>query len=230
MRNLASLAFTVLVLTLTACASSPRDRSDMTAVTPVSITELDGDLGGADYRIGVSDLLRVSVFQVPDLSFDELRVDSSGNIHMPLIGAVRAEGRTAAELARVMTDELGSQFLRNPQVVITVTEAANQKVTVDGAVTKPGVYTMRGRTTLMQAVAMAEGPSRTADLRSLAVFRRTEQGRMVAVFDLTAIRNGTAEDPVILGDDIIIVDTSRLNKAMLDVLQALPGLAVFAYF
>lgn len=204
----------------------------MTAAAPVSITDLEAGLVGddIDYRIGPSDLLRISVFQVPDLSFEEIRVDASGNIHMPLIGELRASGRTPAELADDMAAVLGQRFLQNPQVAIAVTEASNQKVTVDGAVTKPGVYSMRGRTTLLQAVAMAEGPSRTANLSSLAVFRRGEHGQMVAVFDLTAIRNGTAADPVILGDDIIVVDTSRLGRAMQDVLQALPGLAVFAYF
>ena len=112
---------------------------------------------------------------------------------------------------------------------MTVSEAASQKITVDGAVTKPGVYKMNGRTTLMQAVAMAEGPTRVADLESVAVFRTSGGRRMVAVFDLRAIRGGHAQDPVLFGDDVVVVDTSRLNANIRDALQALPGLAVFAY-
>lgn len=232
MRNLRNFASLALLVGVAACTSSPRDVTTATVATPVSSAELESTQRreNSDYRIGATDLLRVSVFQVPDLSFDELRVDASGNIQMPLIGQVRAAGLTPGELSAVLTERLGARYLRNPQVSITVTEAASQKVTIDGAVNKPGVYAMRGQTTLLQAVAMAEGPARTANLERLAIFRQGEQGRMVAVFDLSAIRSGTAEDPLIQGDDIIVVDTSRLSRTMQDVLQALPGLAVFAYF
>ena len=88
---------------------------------------------------------------------------------------------------------------------------------------------MHGRTTLVQAVAMAEGATRVADLRKVAVFRDTPDGRMVALYDLREIRGGRLEDPTLRGDDIVVVDTSRLNAALRDVIQALPGLAVFAY-
>jgi polysaccharide export outer membrane protein len=108
-------------------------------------------------------------------------------------------------------------------------EAASQKITVDGAVTKPGVYLMRGRTTLLQAIAMAEGPSRTAALDTVAVFRTVDGRRMAAVFNLADIRAGRTEDPVMLGDDIVVVDTSRTSVALREMLAALPALSVFAY-
>lgn len=181
------------------------------------------------YRIGPADKLALRVFQVEDLSFDEIFVDASGNLQLPLLGSVQAAGLTPAELSEDIERRLAERYLRNPQVVVTVTEAASQKITVDGAVTKPGVYEMRGRTTLMQAVAMAEGPTRVAALDSVAVFRTVEGRRMVAVFDLQAIRGGQAEDPIVLGDDVIVVDTSRLNANIREILQALPGLAVFGY-
>src|SRR5690606_17470064 len=181
----------------------------------------------ADYRIGPSDKLALRVYQVPDLSFDEIFVDASGHLQLPLLGSVQAAGHTPAELSEEVERRLGERLLRNPQVVVTVLEAASQKITVDGAVTKPGVYEMRGRTTLMQAVAMAEGPSRVADLTQVAVFRTVDGQRLVAMFDLKAIREGRAEDPVVLGDDIVVVDTSRLSTVMREVVGALPALAIF---
>lgn len=181
------------------------------------------------YRIGPGDALRVSVFQVPDLSFDEVSVDASGDMQMPLIGSVRAAGNTPEELSTELGNRLRGQYLRNPQVSVTVVRAASQKVTVDGAVAKPGVYEMRGRVTLLQAVAMAEGPTRVADVSQVAVFRTTDGRRMVAVYDLQQIRAGQLEDPYMQGDDIVVVDTSRLSVIMRDVIQALPGLGVFAY-
>jgi polysaccharide export outer membrane protein len=54
--------------------------------------------------------------------------------------------------------------------------------------------------------------------------------RSVALFDLTAIRQGRASDPQVLGDDVIVVDTSRLSSALREVVGALPALSAFAYF
>ena len=183
-----------------------------------------------NYRLGPTDLLRIATFQVPDLSFEEIRVDAAGNIDMPLIGTLRAAGLTPGELADEMERRLAVRYLRNPQVNVTVSQAASQKVTVDGAVTKPGVYEMRGRTTLVQAIAMAEGPTRVADLEHVVVFRTVEGRRMAAVFDLKSIRAGEMSDPFLNGDDIVVVDTSRTSQMIREVLAALPGLAVFGYF
>lgn len=221
-------------LFLAGCNGEARiDPANMTAaalVDPYALADQGRtSIQGADYQIGSADLLNITVFQVPELSFSGLRVDSSGSIQMPLIGAVRAEGLTPQALSNELARLLSVRYLRDPQVTVTVAEAANQKVTVDGAVSKPGVYNMRGRTTLMQAVAMAEGPLRTADTRKVAVFRTTEQGRMVAVFDLSAIRAGQAEDPVLLGDDIVVVDTSRLSLAVRDIVSALPAAGAIFY-
>jgi len=181
------------------------------------------------YRIGPSDKLSLTVFQVADLSFQEIFVDASGKLQLPLLGSVQAAGLTPAELSADLERRLGERYLRNPRVSVSVSEAASQKITVDGAVTKPGVYQMRGRTTLLQAVAMAEGGTQIADLKKVAVFRSVEGRRMIAVFDLAAIRRGQASDPVVLGDDIIVVDTSRLNARYRDIIAIIPALTVFAY-
>lgn len=228
MRHLPLMSTFLLVA---ACASSPRTAalpSVATTVDPATLASMPG--ADADYRIGPSDLLRLTVFQVPELSFNEIRVDASGNLQLPLIGSVRAAGQTPAELSRQLEGLLGERYLRDPRVSLTVAESYSQKVTVDGAVTKPGVYKMQGRTTLLQAIAMAEGPTKTAEIRGVAVFRTVDSRRMVAIFDLAAIRGGQSPDPELQGDDIIVVDTSRLNAAMREVVAALPGLAAFAYF
>lgn len=221
-----------LVALLTSACGGPRmDVGQMTAAEPVDLQSIQTvAVAPTEYRIGVGDKLNVRVFQVADLSFDELVVDTSGNIQMPLIGAVSGAGRTAGEMSIEIAERLSAQYLRNPQVTVTVTEAASQKVTIDGAVTKPGVYEMRGSTSLLQAVAMAEGPTRVADLSKVAVFRTIDGRRSVALFDLGAIRQGRAPDPQVLGDDVIVVDTSRLNSALREVVGAVPALAVFRFF
>lgn len=219
-----------VIVGLAGCASEGRSVAETTAastIDPSAMLSQSSRVEPEHYLIGPTDVLKISVFQVPDLSFDELRVDSSGNIQMPLIGTIHAEDLTPGQLSETLREQLGARYLQNPQVSVSVVESASQKVTVDGDVTKPGVYEMRGRTSLVQAIAMAEGPTRTADLSSVAVFRMVNGQRMVAVFDLRAIRNGAMEDPIILGDDVVVVDRSRLNAAMREILSAVPALAIF---
>lgn len=218
-------------LLVAGCGGPRMDINEMTAARAVDLAAIQTVTAPVEeYRIGVGDKLDVRVFQVADLSFAELVVDTSGNINMPLIGAVRGAGRTAGEMSADIASRLAVQYLRDPQVTVTIKEAANQKITVDGAVTKPGVYETRGSTSLLQAVAMAEGPTRVADLTKVAVFRSIDGRRSVAIFDLSAIRQGRASDPQILGDDVIVVDTSRLSSALREAVGALPALAAFAYF
>lgn len=231
MKRLSTLALVILAIMLAGCGGPRMDVGQMTAAEPVDLRSVQPVAAApADYRIGVGDKLNVRVFQVEDLSFDDLVVDTSGNIQLPLIGAVRGAGRTAVEMSTDIAVRLAAQYLRDPQVTVTVKEAASQKITVDGAVTKPGVYEMRGSTSLLQAVAMAEGPTRVADLTKVAVFRTIEGRRSVALFDLSAIRQGRASDPQVLGDDVIVVDTSRLSSTLREVVGALPAFAAFAYF
>lgn len=224
------LAF-LMAACLAACGGPRMNLAEMTAAQPTNLQEVVAPTSPqGEYRIGVGDKINVRVFQVPDLSFDNLVIDTSGNVQMPLIGAVRGAGRTPGEMSTDIAERLSAQYLRDPQVTVTVTEAASQKITVDGAVTKPGVYEMRGSTSLLQAVAMAEGPTRVADLTKVAVFRTIDGRRSVALFDLAAIRQGRASDPQVLGDDVIVVDTSRLNSALREVVGAVPALAIFRFF
>ena len=226
-----SLLLVLAAVLMAGCGGPRMNIDEMTAAQPVDLQSVQVvATTPTEYRIGVGDKLDVRVFQVEDLSFEELVVDTSGNINMPLIGAVRGSGRTAGEMSTEIAVRLAAQYLRDPQVTVTVKEAASQKITVDGAVTKPGVYEMRGSTSLLQAVAMAEGPTRVADLTKVAVFRTIEGRRSVALFDLSAIRQGRASDPQVLGDDVIVLDTSRLSSALREVVGALPALATFAYF
>lgn len=223
-----SLLSILAAVMLAGCGGPRMDISEMTAAQPVDLQAVSTVAAApAEYRIGVGDKLDVRVFQVADLSFAELVVDTSGNINMPLIGAVRSAGRTAGEMSSDIAARLAARYLRDPQVTVTVKEAANQKITVDGAVTRPGVYEMRGSTSLLQAVAMAEGPTAIADLTKVAVFRTVAGQRSVAVFDLASIRQGRTTDPQVFGDDVIVVDTSRLSSTLRNLVGVIPALAVF---
>lgn len=225
---------TLAALVLGACGGRSIDPAEMSAATVAHPLEMQRGAGSeaikADYQIGAGDLLQLTVFQVEDLSFEQIRVDAAGNLQLPLLGSVPAAGHTPAELSSEIARRLAVSYLRDPQVSVVVREAASQKITIDGAVTKPGVYEMQGRTTLLQAVAMAEGPQRTANLSRVAVFRSIGGERKVAVFDLQAIRQGRMDDPVMFGDDVVVVDSSQTSVLFRDFLTIFPTLGVFATY
>src|SRR3546814_3641561 len=93
-----------------------------------------------------------------------LPVDASGNILFPLSGQVSVSGKTSTELSNAIAERLGERYLVDPQVSTIVSTSASQNVTVEGAVNKPGDFPLQGPTTLLQAMALSEGPTQTAKL------------------------------------------------------------------
>lgn len=204
---------------------------DAVALSPETPPTAAGGSARYEYVIGPQDTLDVSVFQVKDLTLEKLQVDGSGRILLPLIGTVIASGKTAPELAIEIANRLRGKFIQDPQVVVMVRDAASQRVTVDGAVVKPGVYPLLGPTTLLQAVALAQGPdNKYANLRRVILFRVENGKRTTLVYNLTDIRSGRADDPDIQPNDVVIVDGSNVKGAWREVLGALPGLAIFRPF
>ncbi|MFN3943486.1 MAG: polysaccharide biosynthesis/export family protein [Allosphingosinicella sp.] len=179
--------------------------------------------------IGPRDKIRVTVFQVEDLS-GEFNVEANGTINYPLIGQVTAQGKTSSELAQHLAQRLGERHLRSPNVQVAILEATEQTITVDGSVRQPGVVTIRGTSSLIQAVAAARGTSEDANPRRVLVFRTINGQRMAAAFDLQDIRRGQAEDPPIYGNDIIVVDGSRGRALFRDALATIPILGLFRPF
>lgn len=179
-----------------------------------------------DYRIGAQDLLEISVFGVPDLS-RTVRVNSNGQISLPLLGGLMAGGMTIPELENTIASKLGGSYLQNPQVSVFVKEFTSQRVTLEGAVGKPGIYPITGRTSLLQAIAMAEGLDPLADLGGVVVFRQINGQRMAAVFDMREIRSGRGVDPQVYGDDIIVVEQSGSKTALRQFLEVIPALGLF---
>jgi len=183
----------------------------------------------AEYRIGPLDSLDITVFQIQDLSLKKVQVDSRGQLRLPLIGTVTAGGRTAAELSADIAARLGEKYLQNPEVSVVVVEALSQKVSVEGAVNEAGVFPLKGRTGLMEAVAEAKGESRTGNPRRVAIVRTVDGAPHAAQFDLLAIRAGRARDPEVMAGDTVVVDGSRRGMLWRNLVETLPALIVFSY-
>lgn len=185
-----------------------------------------GKNDASDYKIAPLDVLEVSVFGVKDLD-RTVQVSSTGMITMPLINQIKAGGRTQAQLERDIAAKLEANYLQSPQVSVFVKEYNSQRLTVDGAVKKPGIFPMTGDVSLLQAIALAEGLNELADPSGILLFRTIDNKRMAARFDLKAVRAGKVQDPILQAGDIVMVDQSSAKTTLNDVKNVLPLTGLF---
>ena len=223
---------TSLALVLPASAASADNEAAMPAAIPSAVAPADDPLALVveDYRIGPSDLLEISVFQVPELS-RTVRVNARGALTLPLIGQIQAGGLTGQQLEALLAQKLKETYLQDPQVSVFIKEFISQRVTVGGNVNKVGVFPISGKTTLMQAIAMAGGLDRLANENDIKVFRNKRDGsREVLTYDLVPIRNGEVEDPQLHTSDVIQVGKSGGRAAFKDITEAIRDISVFGLF
>lgn len=180
----------------------------------------------SNYRLGALDTVNVAVFQVPDLTGD-YQVDPTGDLNLPLVGRVPAQGKTVPELQAHIRQLYGAKYLQNPDVRVEIKQAVSQRLTVEGAVNQPGIYPVSGDMTLVQAVATARGPSGDALVSRVVIFRKINGQRQAAAFDLSKIRRGQMDDPAVYGNDVIVVDGSSVRRSFRDVLSSIPLLGFF---
>ena len=173
------------------------------------------------YLVGPFDKLSVSVFGVPDLS-STVQTDAGGQLAIPLAGTVQAAGRTPGEIAGEIASRLRGRYVRDPQVTVNLVETVSQVLTVEGEVDRPGTYPVLTDTTLLRAIANAQGTTEFAKTKEVIVFRTVGGQRYAGVYDLRAVRRGNYADPPVYANDVIVVSESRARRLLRDVIQASP--------
>ena len=186
-------------------------------------------IAAAQERIGPLDKLKISVFNVEAMS-GEYQVDANGNISYSLLGTLSAAGKTPDELARILASRLNEKLYRDPKVQVAITIPAEQTVTVDGSVKEPGLFPIKGTTTLLRVVALAHGMTDDANPSRVIVFRTVKGEKLSGAFDVKAIRLAQAPDPTIYGNDVVIVDGSRARKLFKDIMSVTPAFGILRPF
>ena len=147
-----------------------------------------------DYLIGSQDLLKISVFEYPDLT-TEVRVSEDGKITFPLLGEIDAKNLTTRQVEKGIAEKLAAaKIVREPQVSVFVQQYRGRKVTIIGEVAKPGQYEIVGPTTLLDTISLALGMNQNAGYL-LTVFRkeRSADGRETTkkiTVDVDSLLNG----------------------------------------
>ena len=166
---------------------------------------------GANYKISSDDILEIAVFQESDLR-SIVRVSTEGTITLPLIKGVQIKGLTTQEAAFAIQERLAKGYLINPQVSITVMEFSKRRFTVLGQVQRPGAYDMpdRQEISLPQAIAIAGGFTRLADVRKVTLTRNEDKGPQVFVLNAHDMESGKDKSQFIIRpNDLISVEESN---------------------
>lgn len=191
------------------------------AAVPVTAQTSSSAEQRKDYVVGAQDVLKVTVFDEPQLS-GTFRVDLDGSFTYPFLGRIKAVGQNLrsieAELARLLADG----YVRRPQVAIEVEQYRSRSIFVVGEVRSPGKYALAGEMTLIEALAQAGSTTPAAGSEAMILHpadpSRPEQAEPGATPDsrttrvnLTDLQSGKILNNVMLreGDTVFIPKAER---------------------
>jgi polysaccharide biosynthesis/export protein len=184
----------------TASAKAPRS-STADINNALATVAMNASVQKADYQIGGEDLLQIIVFNIPDVGGRvgdaggvsprtvSVRVSHEGLISLPLIGNIKVAGLTPSGLERELKRQY-DKYIYNPQVSVLVTEH-RQRVSVIGAVSKPGVIELTGPKTVIEMLAMAGGVTEQAGTQ-VHIYRQGPNGRESHVIDLLVLASNAS--------------------------------------
>ena len=175
-------------------------KAEEKAPGPEKATRIAGN-----YIIGKGDALEVHVWKEPDLSrAAPVRID--GMMSLPLVGDVRAAGRTPMDLQSVLEERL-SEYIAAPAVTVMIRLQGSKKYYMIGEIARTGEFDLNKDLTALQAIVRAGGFTEWADRDEILLLRRDQDGEKRIQIDYDAIVEGTNPEQNVLlqADDTIIV-------------------------
>ncbi len=149
----------VCVILLAGCGATTGDVEPLPPPQPVAVDRgvtLPPRPDAPPATLGPEDKLRITVYEHDDLS-QEVALASDGGFAFPLIGKVQASGMTVEQLEQHLKQELGKDYIVDPQVSVTMVESRNRHVFVLGAVGNPGVYPLKHNASVLELLTQAGG-------------------------------------------------------------------------
>jgi polysaccharide export outer membrane protein len=161
-----TILFALIVVLIGSVPALAQQQTDTTVVSRA--------YGDSEFRLGPDDVIEVTVYQ--DKTLDRtVPVRPDGKISLPLIGEMPASGKTATDLQKEISLRL-KQFVADPTVTVVVKEVNSPKVSVLGEVKNPGMYKIKDRATLLDAIALAGGLTEYAKRNKIVVIRTDSNG------------------------------------------------------
>jgi len=190
--KLAAILFFAAFALAAAALADPLDQASSPAASA-------GQDVSAEYKIGPKDLLEISVLGVPEISKLVVRVSEEGRITLPLLGEVGVGNLTKFEVEKKLTQLAGEKIVLKPQVTVHILEYLSRRVSVVGAVGRPGPYELLGRQTVLSVVSEAGGLTEDAGEEIIVI-------RQLAAGESTSIR--------ISVDGLFVQGDPKLNIAL----------------
>jgi len=162
------------------------------AMPEVQVEPPRGAAADFEYLIADGDVLHISVWENDDLE-QEVVVRPDGRISFPLVGDLVARGRSIVELDEALTEAL-KEYIRVPEVSISIRKLGGSKVIILGEVSRPGVYAVSGSKTILEAIALAGGFTHDAVSNSVVLIR--------GGFENPQIRRLNLKRPLLRGRDV----------------------------
>ncbi len=145
-------------------------------------------VSGQSYRIGCGDVLFVAAWKEEALT-RQTSVLPDGNITFPLIGEIKAQGRTISELKQAMEEKL-SAYMPGANLSVQVLQPNSMVIYVVGKVNAPGHYPIHENVTVMQALTMARGVNPFAEKEEIRIFRNVDGAEKIFYFNYTEVASG----------------------------------------
>ena len=185
--------------------------SAATIILKLLIVSLGSPVFAQDYLIGSQDLLKISVFEFPDLT-TEARVSEDGKITFPLLGEIDAKNQTTRQLEKGIAEKLAAKkIVKEPQVNVFVEQYWGSRVTIIGEVMKPGQYEITGPTTVLDTISLALGLTQNAGY-TVTIFRKEQGGEISKkiVLDIDGLLNGgdLSQNVKLQNGDVVYVPKS----------------------
>jgi len=177
--------FLLLFAASTAIAGGVAAQSSPNQASPVAATDTS-----QDYQLGVSDKIRVTVYNEPNLT-GEYPISPSGNISLPLIGEIAANGRTVAAVRQEVQERFADGYLRDPKVTIDI--VTFRPFYILGEITHPGELPYSDGMTVLNAVATAQGFTYRANKKYVFIKHKGEatENRVLLTPDLRVLPGDT---------------------------------------
>jgi len=161
-------------------AQNAVSRNNSTGLRPIAATVAQPANSTANkphddsFVIGNGDVLAINVWKEPDIS-RSVPVRSDGKISLPLVGEVKATGRTPLKVEQDIAGKLAS-YISEPEVTVMVEQINSEKFNILGQVAKPGAYSLTNSATVLDAIAVAGGFRDFAKQKSIYILRQKPDG------------------------------------------------------
>lgn len=167
-----------IILAFCATASVHVAHSQVSQQPRTPMGTSDQALGGVrpDYRLGPEDQILIRTPQVSEINERPFRIDSEGFVELPIVGRIRVGGLTLQDFEKELSSRL-AEYVRDPQVFVTLAQFRGDPVFFIGAFRAPGIYPLTGSRTLVEMLTVVGGIQPNA-ARRIKVTRRLDYGAL----------------------------------------------------